>query len=247
MSEPTIYSKEWFDKQKKGAYTSAEIILPIVIDFVSPKSAVDVGCGLGMWLEVFSKNGVEDIWGIDGDYVDTEQLHIPKDCFVMMDIAKPFHAQKKADLAICLEVGEHLPESASDGLVHSLTEIAPVVLFSAAIPYQPGTNHINGQWPEFWATLFKKYGYIPVDCIRRRVWTNTAVEYWYAQNSILYVKESDLAHYPKLKQEVDFGYSSALPLVHPRRYHYALKPAPTIFFRIKRKIKHLVSKVGKSQ
>ena len=95
MSEPTIYSKEWFDKQKKGAYTSAEIILPIVIDFVSPKSAVDVGCGLGMWLEVFSKNGVEDIWGIDGDYVDTEQLHIPKDCFVMMDIAKPFHAQKK--------------------------------------------------------------------------------------------------------------------------------------------------------
>jgi len=244
MSEGTLYSPKWFDKQKGGAYTSAEIVLPIVIDFVSPKSAIDIGCGLGMWLEFLSKNGVSDILGIDGAWVEKSRLHILSDRFQMIDIAKHFSVGRKADLAICLEVGEHLPESASDDLIRSLTEIAPVVLFSAAIPHQPGTNHINGQWPEFWANIFKKYGYIPVDCIRRRVWMNPAVEYWYAQNSILYVKESELMHYPKLAQEVAWGYSSALPLVHPRRYFYALKPSPTIFFRIKRKIRSFF-KIGK--
>jgi len=240
MSESSVYSKEWFDKQKHGARTSAEIILPIVIDLVSPHSVVDVGCGVGMWLSFFKERGVE-ILGIDGDYVSLEQLHIPKENFQTIDISEPFEINSKADLVISLEVGEHLPESSAKGFVQSLTKIAPVVLFSAAIPHQPGTNHINGQWPEFWAKLFKAEGFIPVDAIRRKVWTNIDVEYWYAQNTLIYVKESVLSNYPKLEQEVEKGYSSALPLVHPRRYYYALKPGPTFFFRLKRKIRHLLA------
>ena len=243
MSESQLYSKDWFAKQKHGAHTSAEIILPIVVDLVSPHSVVDVGCGVGMWLSYFLEHGVTKILGIDGDYVEPDQLHIPKENFISLDISKPFEINKKSDLLMSLEVGEHLPESSAKDFVKSLTKIAPVVLFSAAIPHQPGTNHINGQWPEFWAELFKAEGFIPIDAIRRKVWTNPLVEYWYAQNIILYVKESKLAKYPKLEKEVEWGYSSALPLVHPRRYYYALKPGPTFFFRLKRKIRHLLASV----
>ena len=139
-----------------------------------------------------------------------------------------------------LEVGEHLPDSSADELVRNLVNTAPVVLFSAAIPEQPGTGHINGQWPDYWAAKFKKHGYIPVDCIRRRIWNDPKVGYWYAQNAFIFVKESELARYPKLKKEVDQGYSTTLPLVHPVRYRYALQPLPPFFFRAKRKLKKIL-------
>ena len=36
-------------------------IVPEVLKFVSPKSVVDIGCGLGNFLHVFKQNGVEEI------------------------------------------------------------------------------------------------------------------------------------------------------------------------------------------
>jgi len=239
MKNQDQYNPQWFSKQKKGSISSAEIIVPIVMDMISPRSVVDVGCGVGGWLESFMKRGITDMLGIDGAWVDESQLRIPAESFRKEDINKPFKTGRKADLAVCLEVGEHLDGSAADGLIRNLTETAPVVLFSAAIPQQPGTGHINGQWPEYWASIFKRYGYVPVDCIRRRVWMDPNVEYWYAQNAFMYVKESEIDKYPKLKKELECGYPQTLPLVHPRRYYYALQPPPTVAFRIKRKIKAL--------
>ncbi len=192
---------------------------------------------MGAWLSVFQKHGVMNFLGIDGAWVDEKDLQIPRGCFRKEDLNNKINVGGTFDLAVCLEVGEHLAESAADNLVGTLTGAAPIVLFSAAIPMQPGTGHINCQWPEYWAKLFKKHGFVPVDAIRRRVWTDKDVEYWYAQNTIIYVKENELPKYSKLKKEVDNGFSSTLPLVHPTRYFYALKPPPSIWFRIVRKIK----------
>ncbi len=243
MNDLTPYSPQWFQKQKIGSLKSAEVVLPVVFDLVSPKSVVDVGCGVGMWLEACIKLGVKDVLGVDGEYVTRTDLHIPKENFIVKDLNKTFSIEKTSDLALCLEVGEHLPHESAPMLVKSLIDIAPVILFSAAIPKQGGTNHVNEQWPDYWANLFKQKGYIPVDCVRRRVWLNPNVEYWYAQNCILFVKESELTAYPKLQKEVEYGYSSALPLVHPRKYFYALIPPPSFLFRVKRKAKTLLKKI----
>jgi hypothetical protein len=51
----------------------------------------------------------------------------------------------------------------------SLVSRGPVIVFSAAIPYQGGTNHTNEQWPEYWARHFSAKGYVPVDCVRRQI------------------------------------------------------------------------------
>jgi hypothetical protein len=48
--------------------------------------------------------------------------------------------------------------------------------------------HINEQWPEYWAKLFQKRGYRPVDRLRSRLWGCNDVEWWYAQNALLYVR-----------------------------------------------------------
>jgi hypothetical protein len=47
-------------------------------------------------------------------------------------------------LAICLEVAEHLSCKTEAHLVHALTQSAPLVLFSAAVPALGGSHHISG-------------------------------------------------------------------------------------------------------
>ena len=64
--------------------------------------------------------------------------------------------ERKFDLAISLEVAEHLKSSSSEDFVQSLTTLAPMILFSAAIPHQGGLHHINEQWLEYWGDLFNK-------------------------------------------------------------------------------------------
>ena len=60
---------------------------------------------------------------------------------------------RRFDLALCLDVTEHLPRECADPLVTLLTSLAPVVAFSAAIPVQDSYNHVNCQWPAYWFRL----------------------------------------------------------------------------------------------
>jgi hypothetical protein len=86
---------------------------------------------------------------------------------------------------LCLEVAEHLPADSAPTLIDSLVSLGPVILFSAAIPFQGGTHHVNEQWPEYWARHFS-----PRDIMRtvRRRFGVHDVEWYYAQNILLYVE-----------------------------------------------------------
>ena len=86
----TAYGEEFFAEHHGGARSSAERIVPRVIDLLHPQSAIDVGCGTGTWLAVFQQHGVSDIFGIDGDYVRQETLdHV--DQFAVIHIAGRRH------------------------------------------------------------------------------------------------------------------------------------------------------------
>jgi SAM-dependent methyltransferase len=160
-------------------------VVPLVMDIVRPKSVVDVGCGLGTWLTVFEENGIKEITGVDGEYVDRSQLHISSDNFIAADLVQPFRLPKKFDLVISLEVAEHLPESAAETFVQTLTSLGDTVLFSAAVPGQGGQNHLNEQWPEYWNDKFEQYGFCFFDIIRDKIWYNDRVDFWYRQNIFL--------------------------------------------------------------
>jgi SAM-dependent methyltransferase len=212
------YSSDFFAAHRDGARRSAGVIVPLVLTLVPARSVIDVGCGQGTWLSVFAAHGVADVHGIDGDYVDRDRLEIPPGRFLAHDLSRPLRLDRTFDLAVSLEVAEHLPEHAADAFVESLARLAPVVLFSAAAPYQGGNNHVNEQWPAYWAGRFAEHGYRPVDCLRRRVWANPDVEWWYAQNTFLYVRRDRLEADPALRREAEAAGPDALPLVHPRRY-----------------------------
>jgi hypothetical protein len=93
-----------------------------------------------------------------------------------------------------------------------------VVLFSAAIPFQGGTHHLNEQWPDYWAALFKNHDYVPIDCIRRGIWGNQQVEWYYAQNVLLFASADRVREDSELRRWYEKTDLQQLALVHPIRF-----------------------------
>ena len=186
LEKVASYDDAFFDSQVEGALRSARAVVPHVLELAPITSVVDLGCGRAAWLAAFAELGVTDSLGIDGHYVDQSKLLIDCSRFRAADLCRPIDVGRRFDLALCLEVGEHLPGRASTILVESLAAAAPLVLFSAAIPGQGGTSHINEQWPVYWERRFNQLGYQRLDLVRPKIWQNQDVELWYQQNLYLY-------------------------------------------------------------
>ena len=186
MSQP--YSDDFYRRQQAGSSRSAQRIVPLFLSLFPATSVVDIGCGVGGWLEVFAAHGVADHLGVDGDYVPLDMLRFAHDRFRQADLSKHLDLGRRFDAAVCLEVAEHLSPDAADGLVKTLTDAAPVVLFSAAIPRQGGIGHLNEQWPSFWAERFAARGYVALDPIRPEIRWDGTVEFWYRQNVVVFCR-----------------------------------------------------------
>jgi hypothetical protein len=117
-----------------------------------------------------------------------------------------------------MEVGEHLPESTAGDFVESLARLGPVVLFSAAIPFQGGTAHVNEQWQDYWARRFEALDFLPVDCVRAVAWNDPAVQKFYAQNALLYVRQDFLESHRQLRSMRENSFATPLSLVHPETF-----------------------------
>ncbi len=192
--------------------------MPLLLEWIAPRSVVDVGCGTGTWLAVFRDLGVDDVWGIDGAYVQDEQLEIPKEHFLPHDLEEPLRLNRSFDLVMSLEVAEHLTAASADVFVDTLVGLGPVILFSAAIPFQGGDHHVNEQWPAYWARRFQALGYKAIDGLRTKIWEKEAVEWWYAQNMILYARTEYLDRWPALVERAQASPPLPHALVHPKNY-----------------------------
>jgi peptidoglycan/xylan/chitin deacetylase (PgdA/CDA1 family)/SAM-dependent methyltransferase len=211
-----LYTGAFYEGKREGARRSAMEILPVVLDWIRPGSIVDVGCGTGTWLSVCHELGIEEYLGIDGEHVEEAALEIARERFRALDLTRPLLLGRQFDLVLCLEVAEHLPRACAPTFIDSLTSLGPVVLFSAAVPLQGGEHHVNEQWPEYWARLFRTRGYVAIDCLRDPFWSNPNVEPWYAQNLFVYVRDSHVARFPGLEPTFRRTDPSRLARVHPR-------------------------------
>ncbi|MEA2715234.1 MAG: hypothetical protein QOG91_262 [Candidatus Parcubacteria bacterium] len=208
-----IYDRKFFSSHAALSYASAQRIVPLITALIHPRSVVDVGCGTGSWLRVFREKGITEILGIDGDYVQKEQLEIPASAFMTADLERPLSIGRVFDLAISLEVAEHLDQRQAEAFIFSLVALSPAIIFSAAVPGQGGTSHKNEQWPEYWRQIFKRHGYVVTDPIRMEVWDDGEIAWWYAQNIFVYVREDALERFPALEK---YRAKTARALVHPK-------------------------------
>lgn len=186
------YSKTFFKTLEQGSYASALVVLKALFGFYVPKSIIDIGCGTGSWLKAARDLGVCDVFGVDGEYVSKDMLLIEEESFARADLEQEFVPRRRYECAISMEVAEHLSPKVAPNFVKSLVNCAPVIVFSAAIPYQGGTHHLNEQWPSYWAKLFNDLDYVPIDILRPRIISNPEVEFYYKQNVVVYVDKTQL-------------------------------------------------------
>jgi SAM-dependent methyltransferase len=211
------YSASFFQTIAPSGVDSARVIAPRLIELVQPRSIVVVGCGTGSWLRVFKELGVEDVLGIDGSYVPANARELPAQQFLERDLTQPLRLDRRFDLVMSLEVAEHLPPDVAEQFVESLVNLGPVVAFSAAVPKQGGTHHVNEQWPEYWAGLFARHRYSAIDCFRADIWRNPRVAWYYAQNLLLFASDVAVAQSKRLRDARSrSGDAPPLSIVHPR-------------------------------
>jgi len=210
------YDKDFYSRQIDGSSRSASVIVPKILEILPfVKSVIDIGCGTGVWLHHFHLNGVTRIQGIDGGEPSDKYLQIPAAQFRRADLVAPIAIAEKFDLALSLEVAEHIPASAASKLVKTLADCSDVIVFAAAIPGQGGTNHINEQWLSYWCSLFNEVDYRCFDVLRGSLWSDQRIEWWYAQNIVIFVNTKQ----PQLIEsltKIEVNSVHPIDMVHPR-------------------------------
>lgn len=202
-----LYDERFYNIIASSSINSAEVVSSYISGLLRPSSVIDIGCGEGHWAAAFERLGCR-VLGVDGDYV--KEPIVP---FVAHDLSKSIPVNLgEFDLAISLEVAEHLPAKRADGFVSDLCSLAPAVLFSAAIPFQTGAGHVNCQWQSYWASRFESNGYSVNLGVRWPFWEDDRVECWYKQNIFL-------AHRPDLFSDLPESVGP-MDVVHPEIHYW---------------------------
>ena len=188
----SLYPADFYRNRRAHTAHAARRILGVLPSALPRRSVADIGCGTGTWLAAALEDGAETAFGIEGDWVTPSMLDNARIVFAPQDLEQRFTGPR-VDLAMSLEVGEHLTPARAETFVADLVAMAPAVLFSAAIPGQGGVGHLNEQWQSWWAALFATRGYRAHDVIRPAIWTDEAIPAWYRQNAILYLDAATAA------------------------------------------------------
>lgn len=218
------------------ALAAAEIVVPILHRWFQPASVVDVGCGTGDWLSVFSRLGAPHVVGYDASWVPDSSLVIPRSSFRRIELGVELPPVERFELALCLEVAEHLPEAAADRLVARLCQCSDVILWSAAIPGQGGHGHINEKYQSYWIEQFDHAGLRGHDLIRPFIWRDERVPWWYRQNLLVFCRAAAAAALglPSVPFVAD--------VVHPILFEQARDPRRYSLKAIARHLPHYITR-----
>ncbi len=188
MPAPRPYDQAFYDEQIAGSLGSARALLAHLASRWKPASVLDIGCGRGTWLAAWRELGVADLLGVDGPWNRQELMLDAAIPFRAANLEAPLEAGRRFELAMSIEVVEHLSPAAGEAVLRSLTAAADVVLFSAAFTGQGGVNHIHERYHSHWGRLFAAQGYAAHDLFRPHFWADERVQPWHRANVFLFVK-----------------------------------------------------------
>jgi SAM-dependent methyltransferase len=217
------YDEAFYAHQSERSLESGLKVLPLVLELFPVRSLIDLGCGVGTWLAAAKRLGVERAVGVEGSWVTPEQLVDPTVELVTHNLEHPQPVTDTFDLAMSLEVAEHLSPSRAPSFVDDLCGRASRVLFSAAVPGQGGAHHVNEQWQSWWVKQFAARGYKPLDAVRPGIWSDPSIPIHYRQNVLLYVREDEHAAVARTAGLDPDAPPWPLDVVHPDLYQRNLR------------------------
>ncbi len=189
----------WHASQAKQRIAVARRCLQLIQPIAALDDVADFGCGIGAWLAAAQELGARRITGFEGDWIAKSEVVVPREAIQVVDLAATVldHA-KRFSLAMTIEVAEHLPEQSADGFVRTLINASDYVLFSAAIPGQGGSGHINEQPLPYWVEKFWRRGYVPLEPIRPHISNEHHIFPWIRQNIVMFVSYDVIIRRPEV-------------------------------------------------
>lgn len=185
---PSQYDESFYATIRPRSLQSAHVMLGLLTMHNDIRSVVDFGAGVGTWLEAARHVGAESVVGIEGHWVETSALRFSGAEYRYQDLNRTIKLERQFDLAISVEVAEHLHPERGPTFVDDLCSASQQILFAAALPRQRGEGHINCRPHSYWVGEFHRNGYTCLDAFRPHVWFDPRIEPWYAQNCFLFAK-----------------------------------------------------------
>ncbi|MDQ7773382.1 MAG: hypothetical protein RDU13_07650 [Elusimicrobiales bacterium] len=155
-----VYDDEFFREWGPGHadyVRSAELISEEIFRQFAPARVADIGCGCGVYGHFLGARGAE-VFSLDGVVPPAEHsFGLPVH---RQDLTEPFeNAWGTFDLALCLEVAEHIPEPFADVFLRNLAGFSDTLLISAAPPNQGGRHHVNERPKRYWVEKLAGLGF----------------------------------------------------------------------------------------
>lgn len=181
-----MYDKEYHERIHREERPQAVNLAEFLRNFYGiDKTVIDFGCSIGTYVQALAEVGF-NVRGFDSS-VDAVENRL---CGMVeyADLCNG-HIPMVADIGICLEVLEHIPEEHASEVIAKLCESTNgYLIFSAAIPGQGGEGHVNCQHKQYWIDVFEANGFV-VDYVR----TKTLLDYmasryhmgWFTQNAMV--------------------------------------------------------------
>ncbi len=188
------YHQSFYDSVSARAEKTAQITRELISSFLTPESLIDIGSGDGVWTFTYL-SGFSNLNATVVDLPETQFKFINNLSSRVHVIQQDFELGVNLpssifDLAICVEVIEHLSPRAAQELISYICKHSKVVLFSGATKGQGGTHHINENTQSFWIESMVNRGMKAYDVVRPVLSGEKEVPSYYKNNIFLYVNES---------------------------------------------------------
>lgn len=184
---PESYYKMHFDECRSWEFQCAKHFS----EKYKVNSVLDIGCGVGSYMEGHLDAGVDTVKGLEYNY-KTSIPHTPdtvKDFIEYCDATDPMDFAKY-DCVWSVEVAEHIMPNRTEQFIHNLVNHTnKYILLTAAPPGQAGVGHINLRPKEFWLDSIKSHGfkYLRNDTERLQVnWKFLGAKWWVVRNVMLF-------------------------------------------------------------
>jgi SAM-dependent methyltransferase len=189
-SHNELYDATYYDDVEQLVARSAPVLAASIIKAFNARRVIDVGCGTGALLGALRDRGCS-CFGLEYSDAGLERcrsrgLEVRKFDLEQESLEKQIGT---FDLAISMEVAEHLPPACADRLVDLLTSLSSTIVFTAATPGQGGVDHVNERPHEYWIEKYRSRGYryeLKLSEELRALWKASGVVSFYHCNLMVF-------------------------------------------------------------